>query len=184
MIIPVGGRIIDFKFYNTVGGTWTRPERCTSVIVIGIGGGGGGGRLGGAGSSGTSTSFGGALICGGGSGGPSSRVDAGANGTVTGSNVIIQNLASARTFFNLFGHGQGGLGTNRFCHGDSGGGTNFYTTSTFVSNMGGAGGFGVAYIKTNLLDSYAVSIGAGGGGGGDGAETGRNGALLVIELGD
>lgn len=189
MIIPVGGRIIDFKFYNTVGGTWTRPERCTAVIVVGIGGGGGGGRfstgIGSNSTGGTSTSFGTALVCGGGSGGGNDGQTAGANGTVSGSAAIIQNISSVRSIFNLMGYGQGGMGAIRIQFDNA----PFFTLSRITGNMGGNGGFGVAYIKTNLLDSYAVTLGTGGSGAVQGsysvtADNGRNGALLVIELGD
>jgi hypothetical protein len=184
MIFPVGGRILGIKFYisNT---TWTRPENCTSIIVLAIGGGGGGygfvtGGTHNNGASGGATSFGSAVSCGGGGGGlfNSGNGSNGSRGTVsTSSNAIAVGGNKFFNFIGFLGYGSGGMA------GDSLG-----NRSVKRDFNGGAGGFSVCFIKENLLDSYIVTIGAGGAGGAGSAapltgEAGAAGALMVIEFG-
>jgi hypothetical protein len=183
MIFPVGGRILGVKFY-TSNTTWTRPDNCTSIIVAAIGGGGGGGGFfqngssPSTGSSGGTTTFGSLISCSGGTG--SNNRTNGTSGTASaGPYNLISPSASTKmaNAINLFTYGAGGYG-----------GYDQDVSSAYIdfrrTNVGGSGGFGLIMVKENLLNSYAITIGAGGAAGsGTGGEAGNAGAVLVIEFG-
>jgi hypothetical protein len=169
MIFPVGGRLIGVKFY-TSSTTWTRPENCTSIIIIGIGAGGSGADTGIVTASPTATTFGSALSCGAGGAGSNIGPTNGTSGTVTGSDISSFSSSQWRHFLNLFGYGAGGLITNDF------------TNSLNSNASGGSGGLGIKFINSGLLDSYVVTIGT------PGSVTGTRvlgsaGCLVIVEFG-
>ena len=179
MIFPVGGRIIGMNFYVS-NATWTRPENCTSIIVVAIGGGGGGSYVNSngviiSGGSGSSTTFGSLITCTGGAG--SSGNANGASGTASGGpfNIITPSASTKiANSFSIFTYGCGGFGV-------------YFSNDIGYRNTlkGGSGGFGLIYVKDGLLDSYAITVGSGGasGTGVINGESGNAGAVLVIEFG-